>query len=147
MGKRLTPEEKARRLQEYEEAKAKRRAERLKRREARIEAWKNRQSTRRTARPKAPEIRESGKVGMVLMLPTYEGEIRIGDTLGFRWLGMFYTGVFDSVTEDVEYKRKTPVGVESESEEEEIFPESVDSLGTMTKFFWIRSDETYYPIR
>lgn len=101
MGKRLSPEEKEARLKAYMEHKA----EKLAKRKARLEEIERRRKER--------EIRKKAKRGPVevstdpikLMKP-FEGEVKIGDEMAFRWPGMslLCPGIVEKVSREQAFR-------------------------------------------
>ena len=147
MGKRLTPEERAARIKEYEEAKAARQAARLEKRKARIEAYekvkagraKKKEWEKRGARP--VDVPESGKQGAVRRFPTYRGEVKIGDWVGFRWLGMAMEGEIKNYSKERNYKLDS-------DEIAEAVDETQGRGAGFTEFYSIKStDGSRYPIK
>lgn len=88
--------------QAWEAEKARRQEERLKKRQARIEAYEKqkalREQKKRGVRPAAAH--ESSVVGQVQRQAAFRGKVSVGDLVAFRFLGMMYAGsVLDHVQE------------------------------------------------
>ena len=123
MGKRLTPEEKEARLKAYEEAKAEKAAARLERRKARVEAYEKARAERQRKREyekkgiKPAELNENSKAGQVKKFPTYQGEIKVGDEVGFRFLNMAMSGKLVGIEKTRNYRvRETEEGIVEEED-------------------------------
>lgn len=147
MGKRLTPEERAARIKEYEEAKAAKQAARLEKRKARIEAYEKVKAERTRKREwekrgvKPVSTSESSKVGRVKGFPTYKGEVKVGDWVGFRWLGIAMEGEVKNHLKERNYKLES-------DEIAEAFDETRGKGAGFTEFYYIRcTDGFWYPIR
>lgn len=147
MGKRLTPEERAARIKEYEEAKATRQAARLEKRKARVEAYEKAKAERAKRKEwekrgvKPVTVSESSKVGQVKRFPTYKGEVKVGDWVGFRWLGMAMEGKVE------EYSKERNYRLESD-EIAEAIDETRGRGAGFTEFYCIRgTDGSWYPIK
>ena len=123
MGKRLTPEEKEARLKAYEEAKAEKAAARLEKRKARVEAYEKAKAERKRKKEyekkgiKPAELSENSKAGQAKRFPTYQGEIEVGDEVGFRFLNIAMAGKLESIERVRNYRvRETEEGLVEEED-------------------------------
>lgn len=144
MGKRLTPEEREARIQAYEAARAEKQAAKEEKRKARLEAYEKAKADRAAKREREKKgIFAAKQIGsksnnLVRNLPSFQGKLEIGDTVGFRFLGLAMSGKI------VEY-----------TNEEDYHDAALDEAGDMTRarrgrieFYTVQDSEgTFYPIK
>lgn len=101
MGKRLSPEEKEARLKAYMEHKA----EKAAKRKARLEEIERRRKEREL-RKKAKRGPTEVSVDPIRLLKPFEGDIKVGDTVAFRWPGfhLLYPGVVENISKEQAFR-------------------------------------------
>lgn len=110
MGKRLTPEEREARIKAYNDLRAQKQAERLKKRKERAEAYEKLKAERQRKKewnkrgPAPSESEPSGKVARVKAFPSYRGKVEVGDWVGFRWIGIAREGEVIKHTKEAHYR-------------------------------------------
>ena len=146
MGKRLTLEEKEARLKAYEEAKAAKQAARLEKRKARIEAYEKAKEVRARKRDiekrgiKAAELSETEQAKNVRTFPPFKGTVKVGDQIGFRFMGLALAGELVEINKERNYRIRLTENGEEELEE---------SKEAYVEMYVVKENSTgvFYPIR
>lgn len=144
MGKRLTPEEREARIKAYEEAKAEKQAAREEKRKARLEAYEKAKEERAAKREREKKGISAAKQvtskanSYVRNLPAFQGKLEIGDTVGFRFLGLAMAGTITAYTNEEDYH---DVALEEAAD-------TVRPRRGRVEFYTVKDSEgTFYPIK
>lgn len=133
MGKRLSPEEKEARLKAYMERKQ----EKLAKRKARLEEIERRKREREI-RKKARRGPAEVSTDPIKLMKPFEGSIKKGDEVGFRWLGMVFGGIITDISKEQAFRQVE--GVEENESAEEV------GVGTITYYDCTTKNGNIYPV-
>lgn len=133
MGKRLSPEEKEARLKAYMDRKA----EKIAKRKARLEEIERRRKEREI-RKKARRGPAEVSTDPIKLMKPFEGSVKKGDEVGFRWLGMVFGGIVTEISKEQAFRQME--GLDENEGTQEV------GVGTVTYYECTTKNGNIYPV-